>query len=186
MELFIHYLPSIFVGVIAVILIWYFFISKWISAILFALGYMRFSSYHDEKRGMNEHIRFVRRNFRRAQKHKRTYYFRLLTDASGEIDIEERGGKRYFRFICLNTGEEKAMEEAWLIEALHFGIISNAELNNKAVELVDDRYTDEVPQYNKEVGDVSFFNMIIGMYNDDPIVAMDVESINSKFYDGYK
>ena len=186
MELLIYYAPAIIFGVIAAALVWYFFVKRFVDIVLFALGYRRFSAYHDEKRGMNEHVRFVRRNFKRAQKLKRTYYFRLLTDKDGEIEIEERDGKRYFRFLCLNTGEEKQMSENWLIEALYFGIVSNAELKKGAVELVADRYTDEVPEYNKKVGDVSFFNMTIGTYNDDPIVQMDVESINAKFYDGYK
>ncbi len=182
-ELLKYYAPAIFIFAVAAVVIWYFFISRFLDMVLFKLGYRRFSSYHDEKRGMNEHIRLVRRTFKRSQKFKRKYFFRLLTDSSGEIDIEERDNKRYFRLLCLNTGEKKQMSENWLIEALYFGIISNAELKKDSVELVEDRYTDEVPEYNKKVGDVSYFNMIIGMYSDWSIVQMDVESLNKQFYE---
>ena len=185
-EFFVQYLPTILVFTVAAVLVWYFFISRFLDIVLFKLGYKRFSSYHDELRGMNEHIRLVRRTFKKMQKVNRKYFFRLLTDKTGEIAIEEINGKRYFSFLCLNTGEEKQMEENWLIEALHFGIVSNAEMVKGSVELLDDRYDEEVPQYNKKVGDVSYFNMIIGMYNDWSIAQMDVESINAKFYDGYK
>ena len=185
-DFLIEYSPTICIFAIAVILIWYFFIGRFFDVVLFRLGLRRFSSYHDEKRGMNEHIRLVRRTFKRMQKINRKYFFRLLTDESGEIAIEDHNGKRLFSFQCLITGEEKQMDENWLIEALHFKIISNAEMVKGAVELVDDRFDGEVPEYNKKVGDVSYYNMIIGVYNDWSIAQMDVESINAQYYEGYK
>lgn len=181
-----YYAPSIVAAVVIVVLVWYFFVGRFFDFVLFQFGFRRFSSYHDEKRGMNEHIRLVRKTFKNMQKVKRKYFFRLLTDNDGEIAIEERDGKRYFSFICLITGEERQMDENWLIEALYFKIISNAEMMKKSVVLVDDRYDGEVPEYNKKVGDISYYNMIIGMYNDWLIAQMDVETINSSFYEGYK
>lgn len=185
-ESFAYYAPSAAVVVIALILIWYFFVGRFVDFVLFKFGFRRFSAYHDELRGMNEHIRLVRKTFKNMQRVKRRYFFRLMTDADGEMAIEERDGKRYFSFVCLVTGEEKKMDENWFVEALHFRIISNAELIKKHAVIVDDRYDDEVPEYNKKVGDVSYYNMIIGTYNDWSIAQMNVESINSSFYEGYQ
>lgn len=183
MNKIIEYAPTIVITIIALILLWHFFVGRWVYALLHRFGKLKFSSFDDEKRGMNEHMRFVRRNFRRMQRVKREYYFRLVTDENGEIISEERDGRRYFMMMCLNTGGTRFMSEDWLIEALHFGIISNAEKAKGGMEMTDDRFEGEVPEYNSKVGDIDYFDMAIGMYKDDPIVQMDTKAISNKFFE---
>ena len=87
-----------------------------------------------------------------------------------------------YRLQCLETGEIKEMNEDWLLEALHFKIISNANNISGKISLVDDVNKEPIPEYNKKVGDISYFNLIIGAYSDWSAVQMDMEAVTSDFY----
>jgi hypothetical protein len=179
-----YYSPVIACSIVGIIVVWHFFIRRAIEAVLYKMGYLRYSSYDDEKRGLNEHIRLLRRNFRRMQKFKRKCYYRLLTDDSGNpITVKENEIIKY-RLQCLETGEIRDMAESWLHEALFFKIISNAELDENEIKLTDDIYTEPVPEYNKKVGDISYFNRIIGAYSDWSLVQMDMDAVTSNMYNG--
>jgi len=162
--------------------IWHFFVRRWITILLYKMGYMRYSSYEDELRGLNDHVRLLRRNFRRMQRIKRKCYYRLLPNEDGTLVSSVLSGGDLYRLECLETGEVREMERDWLLEALHFKIISNAALVNGEITIVPDVFTGTVPEYNKKVGDVSYFNLVIGAYSDWSAVRMDVDAVTSDFF----
>lgn len=83
---------------------------------------------------------------------------------------------------CLETGEIRDMNEDWMREALYFRIISNADNIKGKITLVGDVNTKPVPEFNKKVGDISYFNRIIGAYSDWSLVRMDMDAVTSGFY----
>lgn len=179
---FIENSPIIVCTAAGILVVWHFFIRRWIEIILYHFGFLRYSSYEDEKRGMNEHIRLLRRNFKRMQKIKRKCYYRLVPNKDGSIISSIVNNRNMYRLQCLETGEIKEMNEDWLLEALHFKIISNADNISGKISLVDDVNKEPIPEYNKKVGDISYFNLIIGAYSDWSAVQMDMEAVTSDFY----
>lgn len=177
-----HYLPSIIIFAAAIWVIWHFFVKRWISLLLYSLGYLRYSAIDDEKRGMNEHVRLLRKIFKTKQKFHRKCYYRLLTNKDGSIMTSVLNGRTMYCMLCLETGEKRDMCEEWLYEALHFKIVSNAAMSNGKVKIVPDVFTGTVPEYNIKVGDISYFNRIIGTYSDWSIVQMDTEAIMKTLY----
>ena len=181
-EYFIENSPVIVCSIAGLWVIWHFFVRRWLEILLYSLGFLRYSSYEDEKRGMNEHIRLLRRNFKRVQRFKRKCYYRLIPNKDGSLVSSVVNGDNMYRLQCLETGEVKEKDEEWLREVLHFRIISNADSIDGDIRLVDDVNTEPVPEYNKKVGDISYFNLIIGAYSDWSAVQIDMEAVTSEFY----
>lgn len=181
-EYFIENSPTIVCAIAGLWVIWHFFIRRWLEILLYKLGFLRYSSYEDEKRGMNEHIRLLRRNFKRKQKLHRKCYYRLVPNNDGSLVSSTVNGVDMYRLQCLETGEIKEKEKDWLYEALHFKMISNADNIKGVITLVTDVNTEPVPEYNKKVGDISYFNLIIGAYSDWSAVQMDMDAVTSEFY----
>lgn len=178
---FVKYLPWWIFVVFMIFVACYFFIIPFISMILFKLGYMKYSAYHDRQRGLHPNIRFQRRIFYLLQIIKRKLYFRILVK-NGQFETKIINNKKLFHTQCLITGENRWVEEEWIYEALHFKIISNAKLHKRQIVITKDAYNKEIPEYNDKVGDISYFVLAIGAYYDMSNVTMDLDAVKSNFY----